>query len=450
MMLEIAVGDAYGACYESADPKWVLRNNDLYYSNHPRKLRKRPEDYQPSLVKPGCYTDDTQMAIAIAEAMLDDEEEWSRLSLADRFVDAFQRDQRRGYTVYFLNVLMNSRDGEVLLSKIDGRSTKSGGAMRAGPIGLYSDFREVVRKAKAQAIVTHDSWLGVNSSVGAALMTHYFYHDIGPKDQLADWLKDRYFGDSLHTDEPFEVEGEVVECWHPDLGRKVRVHAWDCLEAAIYAIESHDSLSKILWQCVQYTGDVDTVAAIAMGPASLSKEIDQDLPDHLIEGLENRTYGRDYLKALDEELFAKFPRNTNDSVFIEEGPELDLPESIEAVTADVLTNREPAPEIDLWGDDDAEPYAEPHHNADPAPEIDLWGDEDDGAVLHRSGPAPEIDLWGDDEDAEEANPDPVQHESGERPAQAELEDFGEWDGEPSPQDHDQSPSGDDHGSDLDG
>jgi ADP-ribosylglycohydrolase len=309
MMLEIGVGDAYGSCFEGVkDPKWVHRMNDLTYTNNPRKLRKNPKDYQPSLVKPGCYTDDTQMAIAIALAMLDDEEPWTKETLAEFFVGVFHRDQRRGYTTYFLNVLMNSPDGMTMLSKIDGKSTKSGGAMRAGPLGLYPDINEVVAKAKRQASVTHDSWLGMNSAVGAALMTHYFYYNLGPKEGLVPWLQKTYFADMIHSADPFEADGEIVECWHPDDQRPVRVHAWDCLEAALYAIEAHDNMADILQQCVAYVGDVDTVAAIAMGPASLAKDIDQNLPAELVDNLENRRYGRDYLKLLDKKLFEKFPR----------------------------------------------------------------------------------------------------------------------------------------------
>ena len=321
MMLEIAIGDAYGACFEGAVPTFVERNNeadDMTYTNHPRKLRKRPEDYNPSLVPTGGYTDDTQMAIAIAEAMIGDDD-WTKESLADRFVHCFHRDERRGYTPYFLHVLLNSRNGREMMSKINGKSTKSGGAMRAGPIGLYPDMETVVRRARIQAAITHNSWQGQNSAVCAALMTHYFYYDIGPKDELCDWLRDEYFADTLHSDELFEADGEMVQCWKP--GRRVRAHGWDCIEAAIYAIESSNSLSKILWQCVAYTGDVDTVAAIAMGPASLSKEIDQDLPQNLIDGLENRKYGRDYLRALDSKLLALFPRPTKEAVHAVEGRE---------------------------------------------------------------------------------------------------------------------------------
>ncbi len=100
MMFEIGVADAYGACFEGADRGFVNRNNDLHYETHPRKLRKRPEDYNPSLVPKGGYTDDTQMSIAVAEAVLEDGP-WEEESLADRFVEAFRRDPRRGYTPYW-------------------------------------------------------------------------------------------------------------------------------------------------------------------------------------------------------------------------------------------------------------------------------------------------------------------------------------------------------------
>jgi hypothetical protein len=61
--------------------------------------------------------------------------------------------------------------------------------------------------------------------------------------------------------------------------------------------------------CIAYDGDVDTVAAIALGPASCCGEIAQDLPGQLIDALENGSYGREYLISRDQQLLAKFPRD---------------------------------------------------------------------------------------------------------------------------------------------
>ena len=76
------------------------------------------------------------------------------------------------------------------------------------------------------------------------------------------------------------------------------------MHAAVTAVVQHDSLSGILKACVEFTGDTDTVATIAVAAASCSSEVEKDLPQVLIDGLEEGTYGRDYLVQLDAQLFA--------------------------------------------------------------------------------------------------------------------------------------------------
>src|ERR1700722_10974607 len=90
MLLELAIGDAYGAGFEYAADRIVREKNDLSgYIQHPRHG-----------IKPGCYTDDTQMSIAVAEAIVSDEP-WTPQGLADRFVTSFKRDPREGYAGVF-------------------------------------------------------------------------------------------------------------------------------------------------------------------------------------------------------------------------------------------------------------------------------------------------------------------------------------------------------------
>jgi ADP-ribosyl-[dinitrogen reductase] hydrolase len=76
------------------------------------------------------------------------------------------------------------------------------------------------------------------------------------------------------------------------------------VRAAITAIRQSDSLSGLLRRCVDFTGDVDTVAAIALAAGSCSDELSHDLPDHLVTGLGAGPYGRDYLISLDQRLLA--------------------------------------------------------------------------------------------------------------------------------------------------
>jgi hypothetical protein len=63
-------------------------------------------------------------------------------------------------------------------------------------------------------------------------------------------------------------------------------------------------MSSLLKTCIQFSGDVDTVAAIALAAGSCSSEIVQDLPVCLFDTLENGPYGKDYIGSLDRQLMA--------------------------------------------------------------------------------------------------------------------------------------------------
>jgi hypothetical protein len=77
------------------------------------------------------------------------------------------------------------------------------------------------------------------------------------------------------------------------------------------AIQGSWSISELLKACVAFTGDVDTVAMIGLGTGANAVEIEQDLPEYLFTGLGNWRFGREYLKALDEKLSAKFELSKN-------------------------------------------------------------------------------------------------------------------------------------------
>ncbi len=74
------------------------------------------------------------------------------------------------------------------------------------------------------------------------------------------------------------------------------------VRAAVTAVARNNPISDLLIDCIAFTGDVDTVATIAMAAASHSVEYEQDLPENLTLTLENGDFGRDYLTALDSQL----------------------------------------------------------------------------------------------------------------------------------------------------
>ena len=277
MLVELAIGDAYGAGFEYA-ADWIVRkhNNLAAYVQHPRHG-----------IRPGCYTDDTQMSLAVAEAIMSDEP-WTPELLAEHFVSAFKRDPREGYAGSFYAFLNEIKDGPEFLARIRPDSDKSGAAMRACPIGVYRPLAEVIRRCTIQARLTHNTQDGINAAVAAALMTHYFIYRLGPKVDLGTFL-------AIH------VSGPWTAAWRGKVGAK-GMHS---VQAAVSAVMAHNSMSELLRACIALTGDVDTVATIGLAAGSCSVEIAQDLPPHLFAGLENGPFGRDYLRELDKRLMRR-------------------------------------------------------------------------------------------------------------------------------------------------
>lgn len=281
MLLETAIGDAYGFGFEYANENLPLNTLERYVK-HPVLA-----------LAPGKYTDDTQMTLAVAEWLLSEKNPptFSTYEMTKKFYETFNRDRRVGYSKQFQALLDEVKDGDELFLKIRSDSDKSGGAMRAGPCGVLSSPQEVIYFASLQASVTHNTIDGRAAAAAAALMTHYFLYDLGPKaevgEYLNEWLPSRTATDR-DWDEPWSGE--------------VKAKGWMAVRAALTAIKQHSSLAAILKASVAFSGDVDTVGAIAMSAASCSKEVEKDLPAVLYDGLEDGQYGKKYLAQLDVRL----------------------------------------------------------------------------------------------------------------------------------------------------
>lgn len=280
MLLEMAIADSYGSGFEYVDPAIVAAHNTLSgYRQHPKWTGLRP----------GRYTDDTQMALGLAEFLIS-RKPLTTVGLARAFVAAFKRDPREGYAGKFYDLLKEVRNGTELLQKITPQSNRSGGAMRAGPCGLLTTADDVMDMAMWQASLTHATRDGMNAAAASALMVWACRHGC-----------DRgYLPHFLHDMIPFYP-------WAIPWQGHVGAPGIDAVRAAVTAIADHPNLSGILHQCVAYTGDTDTVAAIAVAAASMHPQVESDFPDVLVQGLENKAYGREYLIRVDSMLMKEFP-----------------------------------------------------------------------------------------------------------------------------------------------
>ncbi len=278
MLVEMALGDAYGAAFEFMGDDFIARENDL--SGYKRNPETRLGD--------GRYTDDTQMSIAIAEHLLSQEAPTAG-ALADRFVAVFQRDERRGYSKRVFGALQGAHDGQAFLSSIEPISDRSGAAMRASPIGLLPDLAEVLDRAAFQASLTHDTPGGRMSACAVAAMAHYLAHTLGPRAELGRFVE-------------AHVPGYA---WSAAWTGRVDMQGLSCAHAALSLVQSTSTLSQLLKDAVALGGDTDTVAAIAMFSGSLCTDVPNDLPAALYEGLETGPYGMDFLRDLDSRLRPK-------------------------------------------------------------------------------------------------------------------------------------------------
>lgn len=274
MLLELAVADAYGVGHEFKSLQFVTANNDL------KTYHKHGKDDIPL----GAYSDDTQMSIAVALLLLSGEALTAE-NFAKYFVLCFKRDPRPGYAEKFYHFLRGISDHREFLAKIINHSDRAGAAMRVCPIGILPSIREVKDIAALQAAITHKTDGGIISARAAALATHYFLYQLGPKNELGRFL-----------------ECELPGKWNSPWQFRVDGSGLACVRAAIAAVINSNSLSQLLHTCIAFTGDTDTVAAIAMGIGSGCNELEKDLPQVLIDGLENGPYGRDYLCDLDRQL----------------------------------------------------------------------------------------------------------------------------------------------------
>lgn len=275
MILEAALGDAYGAGFEFAAPEFILLHNTIErYETHP---------LYPEIIR--RYTDDTQMSIAIAELLVEGAP-WTPLNIASRFVEVFKRDPRRGYATRFYDLLLEVSSGEELLHRIRPDSIRNGAAMRAYPLGVLPGINDILQKTEIHARITHNTPEGVNSAQAIALMAHYTLYDLGPLSQLPDFLA-----------------AHLGIKWSNQWTGEVGINGVQTVEAILTILTgSPPDMRTVLLRSVAFGGDTDTVASLTLAILSSSREVAQNLPAFLHDELENGTYGRDYIKTLDARL----------------------------------------------------------------------------------------------------------------------------------------------------
>jgi ADP-ribosylglycohydrolase len=299
MLLGIAIGDSFGAGYEM-QPRYKVSKYftlEKYSRRHKWKI--------------GKYTDDTQMSIAVTE-LLASGTEFSKINLANKFLECYRRDPHGGYARAMSGALKYSKNGLELLKARESGSPGNGAAMRAVPIGILPDLIKVIDYAKVNAQVTHNLPSSIASSVCVAAASHYFYHSLGAPQGVFDFCINACEGIDLESTEYFSSI-KTMNHFDPELlfGRKdaqfgVPVNGMRTAGAVLYILSRFaNSPKQTLIESVLLGGDTDSTACIALGISAINNGLNE-LPSFLLDQLEDGHYGKRYLVELGKKLCSAY------------------------------------------------------------------------------------------------------------------------------------------------
>ncbi|WP_427922090.1 ADP-ribosylglycohydrolase family protein [Streptomyces sp. cg40] len=214
---------------------------------------------------PGEATDDTQMAVLVAESLL----ECDGLQLPDMF-RRFRRWAAADPKDIGLQTeaVLSSGDPWDLAAALHFQSSQrgagNGALMRAAPSSVY--FARAGRDATMDAArrisaLTHGdraAWEGtavLHELARVALEGH------DPLDVVEETLG------YVHADHRERYAVVLSPGWHPDLATEFNGAVWPCLGSAVWALRTTSSYEDAVRAAIDLGGDTDTVAAVTGGLA---------------------------------------------------------------------------------------------------------------------------------------------------------------------------------------
>lgn len=252
-LVGLAVGDAVGTTLEFKHPGSFTPIDDMVGGG-------------PFGLKPGQWTDDTSMAMCLAESILD----VGGMDLADQ-LRRYVSWRRDGYwsstgTCFDIGGTTSSalarfeRTGAVVDEWIDEEAAANGSLMRLAPIPIRwnKDLGEAAEKAAESSRPTHPAERPVDACRVYAVMIAALIQGVSAEEVL-----DGKFW-QLGPLEP-RVEAVVRGSWREKEPPEIRGSGYvvDALEAALWAVGGATGFRDAILRAANLGDDADTTAAIA-------------------------------------------------------------------------------------------------------------------------------------------------------------------------------------------
>ncbi len=258
------------------------------------------------------YTDDTAMAIGIAETIVK-KGDLNQQELGERFKYNFRKEPWRGYgpgppLIFSMAERLGLSCVEAAKTLFGGKgSFGNGAAMRVAPVGLfYHNSPHLYEKTSISATVTHAHPLGID---GAAIQARAvsLAVSLDPKETFK---IDTFIYDLIEFAKTSEMKNKIrliqrlLTVQTPsleaakELGRSVAVH--ESLPFALYSFLNHPhSFEDCLYCAIMNGGDRDTLGAMACAVSGAYLGI-ATIPQGWKQKLENRLYIEELASKLSE------------------------------------------------------------------------------------------------------------------------------------------------------
>lgn len=260
LIFGLAIGDALGYPTE--------------FMSLSRIKEKYGEEGIRDLPDPALYTDDTQMTIAIAEALI---------SAGDQDVDTIMEavceelikwrhspENNRAPGNACLQGVRNMELGTHCAESGVADSKGCGSAMRVAPIGyLYQHDPEKLKEvARASGICTHGHHTAVAASVGAAYLVKLAMDGVEPENMVRELLSFTK-GISKEFERAISMVEGCLEYRDEEMALKALGEGWvgeEAVALALYCfLRSPDDYVKTVLRGANTDGDSDSIASIAGG-----------------------------------------------------------------------------------------------------------------------------------------------------------------------------------------
>lgn len=258
-LIGLAVGDYLGMAVEFCKPFQVKQ----FY---PNGLEPKPCTRGNSSYPAGFYTDDTAMAICLAESLID-----KGFDVKDQFL-RYRKWLMEGYATPFADkaygvgqntlrqLLTGDPDNLPTELKNNERQGGNGALMKCSSIGLryYKDEKELVEKTIASTIITHNNEIAVWTCIAHNLFISYSLHGF-PKETFIERFLSTYQNCPAKLQEALHVDFNTID----EHSLSTTGYSLNTFLNSIYCFLKTDNYKDCITKAIFLGGDTDTQGAIS-------------------------------------------------------------------------------------------------------------------------------------------------------------------------------------------